>query len=434
MCRMLVKECGEEDRLQLEIPSIDNILAITINHKNASLDDIGVLESRVEEAYQHLYSYTDEIVVLATCNRFEIYAYTSNPDELLSHARSFFGHLWGKASILRGIDAVRHLFRVAAGLESMIIGETEILSQVRKAYEYARSNAYAGRLLGLLFSRAIHVGKRVRSETRISMGNVGFPGAAVRLAEKMLGSLEGRTIVVVGAGEAGRIIATLVREKYKSAKIVIANRTIDKALELAKLVGGEGYGLEALATFLEKADVVFIAVTSREPILNVEHVKHIRSKPIVIDISVPPAVDPDARRMIAYYGLEDVKRVVDEIIARRLAEVPKAEKIVEEELHVFCKLWARRAADEAIREVMRYAEKVVEEEIGEAMARLRGTGFDGAVATVVEAMARSLVKKLLRPLIVYMHETAQLGEYKVLADISEAFKRELSKRLRTTRG
>lgn len=418
--------------MQLNIPSINNILAITINHKRASLDDVGALEHRVEEAYQHLYPYTDEIVILTTCNRFEIYAYTSNPDELLSHARSLLCHLWGKALVLHGMDAVKHLFRVAAGLESMIVGETEILSQVRKAYDYARDNAYAGRLLGLLFSRAIHAGKRVRSETRISVGNVGFPGAAVRLAERIFGGLDGKTVVVVGAGEAGKIIATLVRERYKSAEIVIVNRTIERALKLAELVSGVGYGLEALPTLLEKADVVFIAVTAREPILQARHVKNVHSRLVVIDISVPPAVDESARKRITYYGLEDVKRVVDEIIAKRLTEVPKAEKIIEEELHVFRKLWARRVADEAIREVMRYAEKVVEEEIAEAMARLRVTGFDGAAASVVEAMAKSLVKKLLRPLIVYMHETAQLGENRILSAISEAFKREFSKRLRAT--
>lgn len=417
--------------MQLKIPSIANILAITINHKNASLDDIGALEPRVEEAYQRLYPYVDEIVILATCNRFEIYAYTSNPDELLTHARSFLGHLWDKALVLHGMDAVRHLFRVAAGLESMIVGETEILSQVRKAYDYARDNAYAGRLLGLLFSRAIHVGKRVRSETRISVGNVGFPGAAVRLAERIFNSLDDKMVVVVGAGEAGKIVATLIRERYKNARIVIVNRTVERALELAKLVGGEGYGLEMLPTLLEKADVVFIAVTTREPVLQARHVERARSRLVVIDISVPSAVDENAKKKIRYYGLEDVKRVVNEIVAKRLAEVPKAERIVEEELQVFRRLWARRAADEAIREVMRYAEKVVEEEIAEALSRLHGMGFDGAATGVIEAMARSLAKKLLRPLIVYMHETAQVGEYDVIADVSEAFRRELSKRLRT---
>ncbi|HIC99234.1 MAG TPA: hypothetical protein EYP08_06275, partial [Pyrodictiaceae archaeon] len=223
-----------------------------------------------------------------------------------------------------------------------------------------------------------------------------------------------------------------VRERYKNARIVIVNRTVERALELADLVGGRGYGLEKLPVLMENADIVFIAVTSKEPILRVEDVKQVSSRPIVIDISVPPAVDRSARNMITYYGLEDVKRVVDEIIVKRLAEVPKAEKIVEEELQVFRKLWARRVADEAIREVMRYAEKVVEEEIAEAMARLRVTGFDGAAASVVEAMAKSLVKKLLRPLIVYMHETAQLGENRILSAISEAFKREFSKRLRAT--
>ena len=417
--------------MQLKIPSIANILAITINHKNASLDDIGALEPRVEEAYQRLYPYVDEIVILATCNRFEIYAYTSNPDELLTHARSLLGYLWDKALVLRGMDAVRHLFRVTAGLESMIVGETEILSQVRKAYDYARDSAYAGRLLGLLFSRAIHVGKRVRSETRISVGNVGFPGAAVRLAERIFNSLDDKMVVVVGAGEAGKIVATLIRERYKNARMVIVNRTVERALELAKLVGGEGYGLEMLPMLLEKADVVFIAVTTREPVLRARHVERVRPGLVVIDISVPSAVDENARKKIRYYGLEDVKRVVDEIVAKRLAEVPKAERIVEEELQVFRRLWARRAADEAIREVMRYAEKVVEEEIAEALSRLHGMGFDGAATGVIEAMARSLAKKLLRPLIVYMHETAQVGEYDVIANVSEAFRRELSKRLHT---
>jgi len=417
----------------LQLPDLSSIILLTINHRHAPLDVLRRLEDAVRDAYEELYSYTDEMIVLATCNRFEVYAYipSGRESEFLVKFHRFLRRVVGPSAdtsyviVKRGVDAVRHLFRVAAGLESMILGENEILGQIRRAYEYASKNSYAGKYLSLLFTRALKAGKRVRSETRISAGSVGFPGAAVKLAERLLGGLDGRRILVIGAGEAGCIIAENIRKKYREAEIHIANRTYSKAEKLARSVKGTPHRLEEIPCLLPSMDVTFIAVSAPEPIIRRSMVEGIGGRPLIIDISLNPMVEDEARGLVEYYGFQDVKRVVDELVEKRKAEVPKAERIVEEEVERFKNLWNKKAADEAIAELMRYVEAVIREEVEEIASRFRGMGVDGAAVNLAEAFAHSLAKKILRPLILYLHDAARNHEYSVLEEIAGRYTKEL---------
>jgi len=414
----------------LHLPDLSSLILITVNHQKAPLDALRRLEDAVEDAYRELYSYTDEMIVLATCNRFEIYAYipSMNESEFLVRVFKFISRKIGDDAtkytvVKRGLSVARHLFRVAAGLESMILGENEILGQVRRAYRYACDNSYAAKYLSLLFTSAIKAGKRVRSETRISAGSVGFPGAAIKLAERIVGGLDGRKVLVIGAGEAGTIIAENIRKKYPRAEIHIANRTYSKAVRLAEAVNGVPHGLDELPCILQGVDVAFIAVSAPEPLIRSWMVGE--KAPIVIDISLNPMVDEEARKRLKYYGFQDVRSVVEELIEARRSEVPKAERIIEEELEKFKKVWNRKAADEAIAELMRYTEAVIREEVEELASRLRGIGVDGAATDLTRAFAYSLAKKLLRPLILYMHEAARNHNYTVLEEITSRYRREL---------
>lgn len=407
--------------------SLDELVLITVNHRNASLRVVGALENLVDQAYERLYPCTDELVVLTTCNRFEIYALES--PRLLVEAESLLGDAAKYAEVLRGLDAARHLFRVAAGLESAILGENEILGQVAKAYEAARSRGYAGKYMSLLFHYAVKTGKLVRSKTMISYGNVGAPGAAVHAAEKILGSYDDRVVLVVGAGEAGSIIASLIRQKSSTARLLVANRTLERAEKLARKLGGEAYGLDELPALLERADVVFTAVAVEKPLLTRRLLERMRPGALVVDVSNPSAVELPVPSHLGYIGLQGLEKVIQKTLERRRQEVPKAERIIAEQLALFRKAWMRRAADEAIAVMMEYASRVIDEELRELHSRLRGVGVNGAALTVTGDFAQSLVKKLLRPLIVYAHRAAVNGQAHVLEEIVEQFRREIEKRV-----
>jgi glutamyl-tRNA reductase len=423
-----VARAGEEQGVGR---SLDSLVAVAITHKWAPMEVVGAYENRVDEAYEALAPYAEELVVLATCNRFEVYALAPDP-RFLVRAEEFLGPHASYARVLRGEEAARHLFRVAAGLESAILGENEILGQVARAYEYARSRGYAYKYMSLLFHYAIKTGKLVRGKTMISYGNVGAPGAAVHAAEKILGSYDGRTVLVVGAGEAGSIVARLVRQRAPRARILIANRTVEKAVRLADEVRGEAFGLDALEELLPQADVLFAAVTVEKPVLTRGLLERMRPGSLVVDISNPPAVETPVPRHLGYIGLQGLESVIRGTLERRRREVPKAERIVEEQLGLFVKAWMRRAADEAIATMMEFARLVVREEMEELASRLRGLGVNGAstaVQGVVEDFAESLVKKLYRPLIVYAHHAAVNGAPEQLDTLVEQFRRELEKRL-----
>ena len=411
-------------------PGLSDLIAVSISHRWAPLEVIGALEQRVHDAYSYLAGSSRELVVLATCNRFEAYALVDNQEEFLARIREFLGEAARYARVLHGVEAVRHLFRVAAGLESAIIGENEILGQVARAYEEARRLGFASKYLSMLFQFAVRVGKLVRSETGISRGNVGFPGAAVKLAWERLGDIGDGVVVVIGAGDAGSIIASLVREKWPRARIAIVNRSYEKAAELAAKVGGSAYPLDKLGEAIRDARVVFVAINALEPVLTKSILSELRPGILIVDISVPSVVEKPVPSHVEYAGLEEVKEAIRDTLEKRLAEVPKAEKIIEEEIGIFVAKWEKRLADEAVAKIMRYAEMVASEELEELASVLRGRGIDGVVAEPLALFTKSLLKKLMRPLILYAQEQARNGRLDEVEKLAEFFEREIEKKLK----
>ncbi len=411
-------------------PGLDDLVAVSISHRWAPLEVIGALEQRARDAYSYLAGSSRELVVLATCNRFEAYALTDDQEEFLARVREFLGDAAGYARVFRGVDAVRHLFRVAAGLESAIIGENEILGQVARAYEEARRLGFASKYLSMLFQFAVRVGKLVRSETGISRGNVGFPGAAVKLAWERLGDIGDELVAVIGAGDAGSIIASLVREKWPRARIVIVNRSYEKAAELAAKVGGSAYPLDKLREAISSARIVFVAINALKPVLTRDVLSVLKPGTFIVDISVPSVVEKPVPGHIEYAGLDEVKEAIRDTLEKRLAEVPRAEKIIEDEIRIFIAKWEKRLADDAVAKIMRYAEMVASEELEELTSVLRGRGIDGVVAEPLALFTKSLLKKLMRPLILYAQEQARNGRLDEVERLAEFFEKEIEKRLR----
>lgn len=290
-----------------------------------------------------------ELGVLSTCNRTEIYSLVADQDAADPLIRRTIEEMKGVpymgngkyTYLLEGRDMVRHLFRVSSGVESLMVGEPQILGQVRDAFKLADDSRAAGAILTRLFTTALHVGKRARTETEIGEGTVSVAYAAVEMALKVFDGLDKHTVVVVGAGETGRLAATHLADQ-SPAKLIVLNRTPERADQLAADFGGESRSMDSLVDVLLEADVVVTATGAPEPLLWSDTVEKIararRTRPLVVlDISNPRNVDPAVGKIdnIFLYDLDALQGIADQNRARRAREIPKVEAIVEEEVGAF---------------------------------------------------------------------------------------------------
>jgi glutamyl-tRNA reductase len=223
--------------------SLNRLASFTITHRMTNLEVIGHLNSYVDKVYRTLYPFVDGLVVLSTCNRFEVYIDNTRPDEAIKSLRDVLGKLYDIGRILRGVEAVRHLYEVASGLDSVIVGEWEILEQVKSAWNKARREAYSSRLLDYVFHGAIVTGLRVRRETGIAQDVEGYPEAAVKLALSKASKAE--RILIVGAGKAARGMVKTICSRLKPKAMIIASRRRERLqarqTSLFRKRAGHGY-------------------------------------------------------------------------------------------------------------------------------------------------------------------------------------------------
>jgi glutamyl-tRNA reductase len=369
-----------------------------------------------------------EAVVLSTCNRTELYL--AHADEEAAQGRAF-----GELTALAGLSETEiapalytladeavalHLFRVAAGLDSLIPGEAQILGQVRGAYEVAREADTAGPVLHRLFRQALRVGRRVRSETAIGENPASISSAAAELAERVFGSLEGRRILVLGAGKMSDL-ATVNLISRGVDSVFVANRSVERAERLAGRFGGRAVGLDAVEEELEHADVVVASTSARGYVLSAEQVERAmrkrRGRPIFfVDIAVPRDVDPAVNDIEGcyLYDIDDLERVVEESVAGRREEAVRAEAIVTEEAERF-REW-QRSLDvvPAIASLRALAESIREAELARAESRLGS--LSPTERRMVESLTAQIVNKLLHLPTVRMKEAAAGADGGVYAD------------------
>ena len=289
-----------------------------------------------------------EAVVLSTCNRAEIYAGAESEAAVESCGRfisEFNGVAWDTLAphlvVYRGPEAADHLFRVAAGLDSLVVGEPQILGQVKDAFSAAAGVKATGALTHRLFTTAFSVGKRVRSETGLGEGAVSVSYAAIALARKIFGRLQGLNVLVLGAGEMASLTATHLRAQ-QVGQLTIASRTLTSAETLAAQLGGRAVAWSSLPQALTAADIVVTATGSPDAVLTRAMIEDAmrprRARPLfLIDIALPRDVEPDAGRLeqVFLYDLDDLQTIVKENLARRSSEVERAETIVREEVDRF---------------------------------------------------------------------------------------------------
>jgi glutamyl-tRNA reductase len=350
---------------------------------------------------------TSEAVVVSTCNRAEVYVACEDPPVTSEDLLTFFSEFHQlPASEIRphfyshvDRDAARHLFRVSSGLDSLVVGEPQILGQIKEAYQVAATADSAGPLLNKLFHWAFGVGKRVRSETALAEGAVSVSFAAVSLAKKIFGNLSGRRVLVVGAGEMGRLTA-LHLKTHGVASVVITSRTLAHAQELADAVGGTVAAWDYLAQSLLDADIVITVTGSPTPILSKAQVGAAmpasRTRPLfIIDIAVPRDVDPKAGEIeqVFLYNIDDLQAIVRENLERRGAEIGRAEQIVEEEVQKFASWQRSRDAVPTIVALRQRFEQVRKAELMRLEPKL--SGLPPEARARVDEITRLLVEKLL---------------------------------------
>lgn len=370
-----------------------------------------------------------EHATLQTCYRVELYARLANGvedarDELidaLSHAHGverelLIDHLY----VHSGDDVAHHLGRVAAGLDSLVLGETEILGQVGGAFEAGRAGGSVGPGLSLLFRTAITAGRRARTETAIGANPATASSMALALAEGVLGDLREKRVLVVGAGRIGlQSLKALAGRGI--AQTAMANRTRERAREVAERFGATAHGLDELENVLSWADVVVTATSSETPVVGAELVQSavsLRSeRPLVlVDLAVPADVERDAGAVagVRLFDVDDLRAGLDDAMASRLREVPGVEAIVEEEVESFRRRYHELEVEPLVSALRRQAEEIREQELERA---LRDLGeVDAATAQRIEHLSRSLVKKLLHEPTVRLRERAGTGDVNEVAD------------------
>jgi glutamyl-tRNA reductase len=391
-----------------------NIVVVGLSHKTASVEvreKLSIPEAQIEEAIAVLkgYPHIEEIAIISTCNRLEIYGVARDIEQgvkeisqfLADKAKLSLRELRPNLFTLLREDALRHLMRVAAGLESLVLGEGQILAQVKNTHKLGQKYQGLGRLLDRLFKQAISTGKRVRSETSIGTGAVSISSAAVELVDTKVDNLSAYSITIVGAGKMACLLVKHMLSKGVT-NISIVNRSHRRAQQLCEKFANANlkiYPISEMMTAVAQSDLVFTSTGATEPILNKEkleaHLTLERSL-MLVDISVPRNVAADVNEIagVNVYNVDDLKAVVaaNQETRRQLAE--EAEVIIEEEVTNYILWWRSLETVPTISCLRNKVETIREQEMEKALSRL-GTEFGEKHQEVIEALTRGIVNKIL---------------------------------------
>ncbi len=389
-----------------------HLTLVGLSHKTAPVEireKLTFPAHRQEEALSLLMATPDvaEAVILSTCNRTEIYAVTAAGADGSAAVIDFLAdyHDLDRHELVRylyfseGEAVVRHLFRVVASLDSMVIGEAQILGQVKEAYEHAFGTESVGRVFNRLFRQSFEVGKRVRTETDIGENAVSISYAAVELAKKVFDSLDGRTILILGAGKMSELTAKhLVCNGVKS--VLVANRTYERAEELAGRFSGEAIRYDELFERMREADIVISSTAATHHVITKEQVaptmRGRKGNPLfLIDIAVPRDIDPDVNELddVFLYDIDDLNGVVESNLEERMREARRAEEIIAEEMVAFERWIESMEVVPTVAAIRAKAEQVRMAELEKALKRLGG--LSEKELKTVEALTSSIVNKML---------------------------------------
>ena len=390
----------------------DSLLALGISHKTAPValrERLALPEGRAARILGELTARPEihEAVAISTCNRTELYLVAADPVEAENLALSELSRqagirpteLLGRLYSLHGADAVRHLFSVAAGLDSMIVGEAEVQGQVKRAYELALVEGATGPISNRLFRDALGAGKRVRTETALGRSRVSVSSVAVDLARDVLGDLETRRVLVIGAGENGELTAKALAERGVRT-VFVANRRYDRAIGLAQRFGGEAVRFDDLPSEIVNADIVVSCTASPHLIVGAEEMAVVSEQRaerplLLIDIAVPRDIDPRVREVagITLFDMDDLQRTVARNLDVRETEASRARTIVDDELERFDRWLSTLDVVPTISALRKRGDEIAEQVLRENAGRWES--LSEADRDRLEMMARALVSRLL---------------------------------------
>lgn len=390
------------------------LLVTGLNHKTATIEireKVAFDGPKLEEGLKGLLKsqVIEGAVILSTCNRVELYLQTINIDSARKYVLDFLAEIH-KANLSEleeslymffDKEAVRHVFKVASSLDSMIVGEPQILGQVKDAFEYALQRKYTGLLLNKLFKKAISVAKRVRTETRIAENAVSISYAAVELAKKIFTDLSEKTFMLLGAGEMAELaVRHLINNGVK--EVAVANRTYERGVELANQFCGRAVRFEQFKEELVYTDIIICSTGAPTYILYKNEMQSImkkrKHKPVfIIDISVPRNIDPEINRIdnVYLYDVDDLQGVVDANMLERKKEAEKAERIINEEVEKFMKWIESLDAVPTIVALRNFAEQIKNAELERLMNRIGE--IDERQRKLIETTINAVVNKILHP-------------------------------------
>jgi glutamyl-tRNA reductase len=418
---------------------MSELLALGVSHKTAPLDlreRLSLTEGSAVGALRELTASEGihEAAAISTCNRTELYLVVSDTVEAESTAlgvltrqaeippTDLLGHLYSR----RGVEAADHLFRVTAGLDSMIVGEAEIQGQVKRAYELALVEGGTGPILNRLFRGALAAGGRVREETQIGEKGLSIPSVAVELARRTLGDLAERRVLVVGAGETAELVARALVARGV-ATVFVANRHYDRAIGLAQRFDGEAVRFEELPAQLEEADIVLTATNSPHHIIERDGLAQVMAtregRPLLlVDIAVPRDIEPACRELggVSLHDIDDVQQIAERNASGRQAEARRAEPIIAAELNRFERWHASLEVVPTVRALRERGDEVVRRVLAENEGRWES--LSEADRERLAVMAKAIASRLLHEPTLRMKRAAGSDEaYLYVSALRELF-------------
>lgn len=400
------------------------IIVIGLNHKTADVElreKLAFSGPRLDEGLSRIRELpgVHEAVIISTCNRVEMYlcvsesagAYAAVKDFLSDFFQIEKGSLDQALYLYEDLETARHIFRVASSLDSMVVGEPQILGQLKDAFDFALTRKTTSVLLNRLFKKAISVAKRVRTETRIAENAVSISYAAVELAKKIFSDFAGKSFMLLGAGEMAELAAKHIISNGV-IDIIVANRTFERGCELAKEFNGRAIAFDTFPHELVHADIVICSTGAPSFVLTKEQMHRVmkerKQKPVfIIDISVPRNIDPEVNDLnnVYLYDVDDLQGAVDTNILERKKEAERAETIIEDEIETFRKWLSSLDSVPTVIALREKAEAIKKEELEKLINRMPQIGEKEKKA--VEGMANAIVNKLIHAPTAALREDAE---------------------------
>ena len=406
------------------------LVSLAIDYKKSSVEvrsQFALSNYDVKELYDSLLNIEDvfHAVILSTCNRTELYLEISQLrviDDVLawwqSHVKDSEFQIRDYFKLRQDTEVIKHLMRLACGLESMVLGEPQILGQVKHSYNLSKANGFLGKELDRIFQKVFFTAKRVRSETKIGYCPVSVAFSAITLAKQQLDNISTKNVLIIGAGETGELLFRHING-LDTKQIMLVNRTIEKAQRItAPFEKASAHGLDELPILLKNADIVIAAVTTEDYIIKAGEVGF---KPrIFIDLSVPQALDPNLGTLgdNIYYCVDDVNSVIEEGMDRRRLEAGKAEKIITKSLQQFIEKEKSIMSNSMIKQLFKKADDMIDLSLEKSLSKIRN-GKDAE--EIIKRFAYEIKKKVLHSPVIGIKEVSKEGREDCLVCMRHMF-------------